>query len=167
MIDQRESNVSRASASTDLTVRSGLSDIGPNSTVGSSVGSSSGILKRDDFEILSYIPDEMSIDDINDQIQAIDQANDFLRYALTNFTDSYLMSWWWMTVLKPIYFRNELAVFEKFGADVEKEMEEWEQDNIEMDAVNDQRRKTLTRRKSRKPEVHLLNIQTKINLATK
>ena len=58
-------------------------------------------------------------------------------------------------------------MFEKFGADVEKEMEEWEQDNIEMDAVNDQRRKTLTRRKSRKPEVHLLNIQTKINLATK
>ena len=166
MTDQRESNVSRASASTDLTVRSGLSDIGPNSTVGSSVGSSSGILKRDDFEILSYIPDEMSIDDINDQIQAIDQANDFLRWV---FPDQ---CWWQLTdggnpIIEPIYLRNELAVFEKFGADVEKEMEEWEQDNIEMDAVNDQRRKTLTRRKSRKPEVHLLNIQTKINLATK
>ena len=166
MTDQRESNVSRASASTDLTVRSGLSDIGPNSTVGSSVGSSSGILKRDDFEILSYIPDEMSIDDINDQIQAIDQANDFLRWE---FPDQ---RWWqvtdgWNPIIESVYFRNELAVFEKFGADVEKEMEEWEQDNIEMDAVNDQRRKTLTRRKSRKPEVHLLNIQTKINLATK
>merc|ERR1712131_164854 len=33
--------------------------------------------------------------------------------------------------------------------------------------MGDQRRKTLTRRKSRKPEVHLLNIQTKINLASK
>merc|ERR1711990_638504 len=53
------------------------------------------------------------------------------------------------------------------GEEVEKEMEEWEEENIEDEAVLDQRRKTLTRRKSRKPEVHLLNIQTKINLASK
>ena len=79
MSGQRESTVSRASASTDLTVRSGLSDIGPRSTATSSVGSSSGILKRDDFEILSYIPDEMTIDDINEQIQAINDANNFLK----------------------------------------------------------------------------------------
>jgi len=124
-----------------LTVRSGLSDIGPRSTATSSVGSSSGILKRDDFEILSYIPDEMTIDDINEQIQAINDANNFVK--------------------------NELVVFEQFGEEVEKEMEEWEEDNIDEEAVNDQRRKTLTRRKSRKPEVHLLNIQTKINLASK
>jgi len=141
MSGQRESTVSRASASTDLTVRSGLSDIGPRSTATSSVGSSSGILKRDDFEILSYIPDEMTIDDINEQIQAITDANNFLK--------------------------NELVVFEEFGEEVEKEMEEWEEENIEDEAVLDQRRKTLTRRKSRKPEVHLLNIQTKINLASK
>ena len=38
-----------------------------------------GILKRDDFEILSYIPDEMTIDDINEQIQAITDANNFLK----------------------------------------------------------------------------------------
>ena len=63
--------------------------------------------------------------------------------------------------------RNELIVFEKFGDEVEKEMEEWEEDNIDAEAINDQRRKTLTRRKSRKPEFDLLNIQTKINLATK
>ena len=63
--------------------------------------------------------------------------------------------------------RNELVVFEQFGEEVEKEMEEWEEENIEDEAVLDQRRKTLTRRKSRKPEVHLLNIQTKINLASK
>ena len=79
MSGQRESTVSRASASTDLTVRSGLSDIGPHSTATSSVGSSSGILKRDDFEILSYIPDEMTIDDINEQIQAINDANNFVK----------------------------------------------------------------------------------------
>jgi len=141
MSGQRESTVSRASASTDLTVRSGLSDIGPRSTATSSVGSSSGILKRDDFEILSYIPDEMTIDDINEQIQAINDANNFVK--------------------------NELIVFEQFSEEVEKEMEEWEEENIEEEAVVDQRRKTLTRRKSRKPEVHLLNIQTKINLASK
>jgi len=141
MSGQRESTVSRASASTDLTVRSGLSDIGPRSTATSSVGSSSGILKRDDFEILSYIPDEMTIDDINEQIQAINDANNFVK--------------------------NELVVFEQFSEEVEKEMEEWEEENIEEEAVVDQRRKTLTRRKSRKPEVHLLNIQTKINLASK
>ena len=46
-------------------------------------------------------------------------------------------------------------------------MEEWEEANIDAEAINDQRRKTLTRRKSRKPEFDLLNIQTKINLATK
>ena len=63
--------------------------------------------------------------------------------------------------------RNELVVFEQFSEEVEKEMEEWEEENIEEEAVVDQRRKTLTRRKSRKPEVHLLNIQTKINLASK
>ena len=79
MSGQRESTVSRASASTDLTVRSGLSDIGSRSTPTSSVGSSSGILKRDDFEILSYIPDEMTIDDINEQIQAINDANNFVK----------------------------------------------------------------------------------------
>ena len=55
----------------------------------------------------------------------------------------------------------------KFGEEVEKEMEEWEEENIEDEAVLGQRRKTLTRRKSREPEVHLLNIQTKINLASK
>ena len=82
MTDRRESTVSRASASTDLTVRSGLSDVGPHSRAGSSVDSSSGILKRDDFEILSYIPDEMSIDDINEQIQAIEQANKFLKWVV-------------------------------------------------------------------------------------
>ena len=60
-----------------------------------------------------------------------------------------------------------MVVFEHFGQEVEKEMEEWEEENIEDEAVLDQRRKTLTRRKSRKPEVHLLNIQTKINLASK
>ena len=60
-----------------------------------------------------------------------------------------------------------MVIFEHFGQEVEKEMEEWEEENIEDEAVLDQRRKTLTRRKSRKPEVHLLNIQTKINLASK
>ena len=60
-----------------------------------------------------------------------------------------------------------MVVFEQFDEEVEKEMEEWEEENIDEEAVNDQRRKTLTRRKSRKPEVHLLNIQTKINLASK
>ena len=60
-----------------------------------------------------------------------------------------------------------MVVFEEFGEEVEKEMEEWEEENIEDEAVLDQRRKTLTRRKSREPEVHLLNIQTKINLASK
>ena len=38
-----------------------------------------GILRRDDFEILSYIPDEMTTDDINEQIQAITDANNFLK----------------------------------------------------------------------------------------
>ena len=60
-----------------------------------------------------------------------------------------------------------MVIFAHFGQEVEKEMEEWEEENIEDEAVLDQRRKTLTRRKSRKPEVHLLNIQTKINLASK
>lgn len=148
MNGRRESAVSRASASTDLTVRSGLSDINPRSTAtDSSVGSSSGILQRDDFEILSYIPDEMTIDDINEQIQAINQANNFIK--------------------------NELIVFEQFGEEIEKEIEEWEKDDIEEEerrseeVVVDKRRKTLSRRKSRKPNVHLLDIQTKINLASK
>ena len=42
-----------------------------------------------------------------------------------------------------------MVVFEQFGEEVEKEMEEWEEENIEDEAVLDQRRKTLTRRKSR------------------
>ena len=64
-------------------------------------------------------------------------------------------------------FSNELKVFGHFEEEVDREMEEKDGDNIEMEANNDERRKTLTRRKSRKPEFNLLNIQTKINLANK
>ena len=82
--------------------------------------------------------------------------------------DTFFECWWQSHVNDETdNLRNELIVFEKFGDEVEKEMEEWEEANIDAEAINDQRRKTLTRRKSRKPEFDLLNIQTKINLATK
>jgi len=143
MTDRRESSVSRASASTNLTARSGLSDIDrpEGSSSVSSVDSSSGLLQRNDFEILSYIPDEMTIEDINEQITALNMSNQFID--------------------------NELKVFGHFEEEVDREMEAKDGDNIEMEPNNDERRKTLTRRKSRKPEFNLLNIQTKINLANK
>ena len=60
-----------------------------------------------------------------------------------------------------------MKVFEQFEEVVDQEIADQGKDNINETSIIDQRRKTLTRRKSRKPEFNLLNIQTKINLATK